>query len=165
VVDVIGLSGEWDFANAHKAEALIDAAAAAGKDVVVDLGETTFIDFTTVRAIGAAAARAALQGRGVAIQLPSYARPGVQRLLFELLPRTPDLAAIVRPSRSAAERLAERRGGSPDLEELSLALEGHTAAARRRTWQLLQRQEALLQRSIELRLELRAARAARRGEA
>jgi hypothetical protein len=163
VIEVVRLAGEWDFANAATAGELIDAASEAGKDIVVDLGETTFIDFTTVRAIGAASARAALLGRGVAIQLPSYARPGVQRLLFDLLPNAPGIAAIVRPTRAAAERLAAQHdAASTHLDELALQLEGDTAAARRRSWQLLQQQEALLARCDQLRLELRASRAARR---
>jgi anti-sigma B factor antagonist len=96
-VTVVVLSGELDLAAAPIVRARVDAAA-AGRGLVLDLAETTFIDSAVLKEL--LRARAELAASDVGLVLAAVSPP-VRRLLdltrtFELFEHAPDVETAVR---------------------------------------------------------------------
>jgi anti-sigma B factor antagonist len=108
-VTVIELVGEHDGYSALKIGATIDAALADGRDVVVDLGRTTFLDSTVISQLLLAQRTAAKLPIGFAIVLGTSTGWPVRNIfelahLQEIFPVEPTLEAA----------LARLGGGGPD---------------------------------------------------
>jgi len=96
-VTVVVLSGELDLAAAPIVRARVDAAA-AGRGLVLDLAEATFIDSAVLKEL--LRARAELAASDVGLVLTAVSPP-VRRLLdltrtFELFEHAPDVETAVR---------------------------------------------------------------------
>jgi len=96
-VTVVVLSGELDLAAAPVVRARVDEAA-AGRGLVLDLGEATFIDSAVLKEL--LRARAELAASDVGLVLAAVSPP-VRRLLdltrtFELFEHAPDVETAVR---------------------------------------------------------------------
>ncbi len=80
-IDVVELVGENDLSTSAQVERQIGEAISAGRGVVVDMTEATFIDSAVLRVLLSGQDRAATVGVGFAIALGTTTGHAVRRLL------------------------------------------------------------------------------------
>ena len=104
------LVGEFDMANAASIDSEGDRALRAGKHLILDLSETTFIDSSAIAALFAVAKRARARRQIAVLQLGTSAiveaavrLNGIERVLPRAHTR-PDALAVVRQSDSTRGR-------------------------------------------------------------
>lgn len=102
---IVALLGEHDTFTAERLQRTLDALLDEPTSIVIDLGEATFIDSTTVSTLLNARRRAAEQGVEVTLAVPPFAGTWVRRL-FE----TTHLDAVfsIHASRDAALEALQR---------------------------------------------------------
>jgi anti-anti-sigma factor len=107
---VVALMGEHDAYSSQRLETELTVLLEGGRNVVVDLRDTAFIDSTTLSVLLAARKQAEHAGLGYALMLPSHDYTQVHQILeitglgraFAIYPKLDEALAAVRRGRARA---------------------------------------------------------------
>jgi anti-anti-sigma factor len=153
---LVRLAGELDLSSRAAIDDAIRAHQTAGSNVVVDLGDVTFLDVAIASVLVRAAGRARAQTRGLVLLVPFSAAAGVRRLLLELIPAEVPLPIV--PTYEAAIRALagaawQQVGSVPGLTTLSIT--ERMLRARADAWRNCARTLELLALRDELLVDMR----------
>jgi anti-anti-sigma regulatory factor len=148
---VIAPLGEQDLSNRAALEEQLRTLLSERRHVVVDLGDTSFVDVGFVRILADAAAYAAAEGIGFAVVMPSAPMTNpVMRMLLEHVPLGPNVR-ITRTLESAVVSVHHQRS------ELHALLAERLQVARRTAWTEAARTRRLTRERDLIVADLRAA--------
>lgn len=150
-VTLVEIAGALDAKAAPTFAPRLATAVAAGRPVLVDLGDCTFVDGCGARLLAEAHRRASEAGVALCVVLPYSSASPVRRMLLEF---APDLASFpIVATRSAA---ATPTGSMADPDVLSAGLE-RIRELRAGLWEAGRRRDELLADRDALILRQRAA--------
>ena len=156
-VTLIEIAGDLDAQAAATYRPRLATAVAAGRPVVVDLGDCTFIDGLGARLLAEAHRRASEAGIPLCVVLPYSAASSVRRLLLEF---APDLVSFpIVATRTAASPRTDPNVADRDALEVGLE---RIRELRAGLWEAGSRRDQLLADRDALLLRLRAGLAAYR---